>query len=297
MPHFKRGFWLSACMAMLFMAAGCFQPAGGGLEATNIAQALPTFTLFPSDTPSPFPQPTEAPTDLIAQDVPTVQIVEVNTEVAMLQDPNLDPFWQTATAAYLSGVGGQPLDVIPLDVATLNPDYQLATDMVRQATETAAYPATQTAQAIFGFPTATVPFVIQPTFTLSGPIVQGNDCVYEVQATDKNLFRISLLFGIPYANIAQASGLVNPNIIHVGDRLVIPGCGSTGYIPPATSIPTYLPGTTPVPPGNNGTYLVQAGDTLFGLSIQWGTTINAIAALNQIANVNLIYIGQTLYIP
>lgn len=295
MHHFKRGFWLSACVIMLLTAAGCFQPAGGGLEATNIAQALPTFTPFPTATASQLPLPTEQPTDIAIQEVPTLALA---TEVAMLQDTSIDPFWQTATAAYLLESGQlPPVDVVPLDVATLDPNYVLATQMVRDATETAAFPMTQTAQAIFGFPTATSPLIIQPTWTSAGPIVTGNDCVYEVQATDRNLFRISLLFGITYQSIAAASGLVNPNIIHVGDRLIIPGCGTTGYVPPPTSIPTYLPGQTPVPPGNNGTYVVVAGDTLFALSILWGTTIQEIAALNQIANVNLIFIGQTLYIP
>jgi lysozyme len=136
-----------------------------------------------------------------------------------------------------------------------------------------------------------------PTYTLSGPILSGTDCVYEVQPIDRNLYRISLLFGIPYMDIATKSNLVNPNLIHVGDKLIIPGCGVTGYQPPPTSIPTYYPGATPPAPGNNGTYVVQAGDTLFALSLQWGTTVNAIASLNQIANPNLIFVGQTLYRP
>jgi LysM repeat protein len=294
MHHFKRGFWLSTCIVMLLTAAGCFQPAGGGLEATNIAQALPTFTPFPTNTELPLP--TEAPTDITIQEVPTLALA---TEVAMLQDPNLDPFWQTATAAYLIDIGqAPPVDVVPLDVATLDPNLALATQMVREATETAAFPLTQTAQAIFGNPTATSPIILQPTWTLAGPIVQGNDCIYEVQPTDRNLFRISLLYGVTYQSIAAASGLVNPNIIHVGDRLVIPGCGTTGQIPPPTSMPTFAPGQTPLPPGgNNGTYVVVPGDTLFALSIAWGTTVQQIAAINQIANVNLIYVGQTLYIP
>ena len=92
--------------------------------------------------------------------------------------------------------------------------------------------------------------------------------------------------------------MVNPNLIHVGDKLIIPGCGTTGYQPPPTSIPTNNPGYTPNPGGGSGqSYVVQQGDTLFALSLSWGTTVNAIAALNQIANINLIYIGQTLYVP
>ncbi len=299
--HLMRRVWLTGWIVVLFLAAGCFQPAGGGLEATSVAQALPTFTPYPTDTPSPIPIPTDTPTDDIPPtDVPTIEIIEPSTQVALLPDnQDLDPIWQTATAVFLISQGQQPLDVVPLDVPTLDPLLQQATDMVRQATETAAMPMTLTAIAIQGGPTET-PIFINPTFTPqpSGPIPSGNDCIYEVQPTDVNLYRISLLFGIPYLSIATATHMVNPNLIHVGDKLVIPGCGTTGYQPPPTSIPTYYPGYTPNPGGGSGqTYTVVWGDTLFALSIRWGTTINAIASLNGIQNVNLIYVDQVLTIP
>ena len=299
--HLLRRVWLTGWIVVLFLAAGCFQPAGGGLEATSVAQALPTFTPFPTDTASPLPPPSETPTDLIAPtNAPTIEIIEPSTQVALLPDnQELDPIWQTATAVYLISQGQQPSDAViePLDVATIDPLLQQATDMVRQATETAGVPLTQTAIAISG-PTPT-PILIQPTSAPGNVVVpSGNDCVYEVQPTDVNLYRISLLFGIPYLSIAAATHMVNPNLIHVGDKLIIPGCGTTGYQPPPTSIPTNYPGYTPNPGGGSGqSYVVQQGDTLFALSLSWGTTVNAIAALNQIPNVNLIYIGQTLYIP
>jgi LysM repeat protein len=257
-----------------------------------VLEAQPTFTPLPSNTP--IPPPTETPTDFILPtEAPTLAIVDISTQVVLLPDQQLDPIWQTATAIYLESLGQQPPDA-QQDLATLDPLLQQATDMVRQATETAAFPATQTAQAIFGFPTATTIF-IQPT--ASGPILQGADCVYEVQPSDPNLYRISLKFGVTYMEIAQRTNMVNPNLIHVGDRLIIPGCGTTGYVPPPTSTPGVgVPGATPVP-GGGGTYVVRAGDTLFALSLQWGTTVSAIAALNGIQNVNLIYVDQVLTIP
>jgi rare lipoprotein A len=44
-----------------------------------------------------------------------------------------------------------------------------------------------------------------------------------------------------------------------------------------------------------GAYVVQRGDTLSELALQWGTTVDALAAANGIADPDLIYIGQTLY--
>jgi rare lipoprotein A len=44
-----------------------------------------------------------------------------------------------------------------------------------------------------------------------------------------------------------------------------------------------------------GAYVVQRGDTLSELALQWGTTVEALAAANSIADPDLIYIGQTLF--
>ncbi|RIK23107.1 MAG: hypothetical protein DCC51_04165 [Anaerolineae bacterium] len=45
------------------------------------------------------------------------------------------------------------------------------------------------------------------------------------------------------------------------------------------------------------TYIVQPGDTLWRISRQFGTTVDAIVQANNIPNPNLIYVGQTLEIP
>ena len=44
------------------------------------------------------------------------------------------------------------------------------------------------------------------------------------------------------------------------------------------------------------TYTVKKGDTLSGIAKKYGTTVNALAQLNNIKNVNLIYVGQKLTI-
>ncbi len=44
-----------------------------------------------------------------------------------------------------------------------------------------------------------------------------------------------------------------------------------------------------------GAYVVQRGDTLSELALQWGTTVEALAAANGIADPDVIYTGQTLY--
>ena len=59
--------------------------------------------------------------------------------------------------------------------------------------------------------------------------------------------------------------------------------------------------TTPVvtAPAQSSTvaYTVKSGDTLSEIAKEYGTTINAIASLNNISNPDLIYVGQYLLIP
>lgn len=44
-----------------------------------------------------------------------------------------------------------------------------------------------------------------------------------------------------------------------------------------------------------GAYVVQSGDTLSGLALQLGTSVDYLASVNGIANPDLIYAGQTIY--
>ena len=69
---------------------------------------------------------------------------------------------------------------------------------------------------------------------VAAPPIQTSD-EYVVQAGD-TLFAIALRFGVTAAEIAAANGLSNPNLIFVGQRLVIPGNGPLAE--PAIVAPT-----------------------------------------------------------
>lgn len=49
--------------------------------------------------------------------------------------------------------------------------------------------------------------------------------------------------------------------------------------------------------GGPNTYMVQTGDTLFGIALRYGVDPATLAAHNNIADPNYIRIGQVLYIP
>jgi LysM repeat protein len=123
-----------------------------------------------------------------------------------------------------------------------------------------------------------------------GTTVLAQQTVHVVVPGD-NLFRISLRYGVSMQAIASANGITNFNLIFVGQRLTIPAGGTT---PPPTPVPG---GPTPTPVPAEGSYTVVRGDTLGAIARRFGTTVQALASLNGIANPNLIFPGQVLRIP
>ncbi len=115
--------------------------------------------------------------------------------------------------------------------------------------------------------------LIIPTLPAPGP----GPTTYVVLAGD-NLYRISLKFGVSVEAIVAVNHIVNPWLIRAGQVLVIPT------------------GTTPIPPAGR-THVVRVGDTVWAIAALYRVTPWAIIALNNLANPNLIYVGQVLRIP
>lgn len=139
---------------------------------------------------------------------------------------------------------------------------------------------------------------------VSGPLdranAQGGNTITHVVQPGENLYRISLRYGVSVQDIVTANNIANPNIIYVGQVLIIPVRGTTPPTQPPTNPTTPVPPTnptTPVPPATGGQYTVVRGDTLSSIARRFGVTVQAIASANNIANPNLIYVGQVLTIP
>jgi len=81
---------------------------------------------------------------------------------------------------------------------------------------------------------------------------------------------------------------VNPQLLKINDQLTVWDTGSA---------PDDSGGDTTPDPEPQIKHTVKSGETLFAISIKYGTTVAKIVEANNIANPNLIDVGQVLIIP
>jgi LysM repeat protein len=123
--------------------------------------------------------------------------------------------------------------------------------------------------------------------SVATPVAGGDDLV--VQPGD-TLWDIALKHGTSVAALAALNGLEDPSYIQVGQRIQLqPPSPPAMPSPPATPSPPAQP--EPI------LHVVAPDQTLWGISLQYGTTVTALVELNQIADPSLIRIGQVLAIP
>ena len=111
------------------------------------------------------------------------------------------------------------------------------------------------------------------------PPPSGPTTTYVVQRGD-TLGVIAARHGTTVNELVALNGIMNPNLIYVGQVLKVSG-----------------PGTSPQPPSDVCIYWVKSGDTLTKIALQYGTTVWAIAIANNLANPSFIWVGQELIIP
>ncbi|MDD3303539.1 MAG: GH25 family lysozyme [Clostridia bacterium] len=103
-----------------------------------------------------------------------------------------------------------------------------------------------------------------------------HNIVYTVRYGD-TLSGIAYRYGTTVSELVRINGIKNPNLIYVGQRIII-RC-SEDKINQSTI-----------------TYKVRYGDTLSGIAYRYGTTVSEVARINGIKNPNLIYVNQILKI-
>ena len=105
-------------------------------------------------------------------------------------------------------------------------------------------------------------------------IVAASSVDYTVEGGD-TLGKIAKAHGVSVTALADANDISNPNLIHIGQVLAIPG---------EEGKPDEV-------------YVVRRGDTLRRIASNYSTSASVLAEANNISNPNLIRIGQKIVVP
>lgn len=309
-------------LLIVLAAAGCLRSASEPIDSPG---AAPRNT----DTPFPTPFPTLPTNTPFVITQPVEVMVTSIVEVTSTPEPTSEFQVQVADASLADANNNSEQPAVNQEFQptitpfVANPEeatqYAQATEIIAQATQ-AAINMTLTAQGpVTPLPTFTPtidPF-LTPMFTAtftSAPVQQGFDCVHEVRAGE-TLYRLSLRYGVLVQDIARLSNISNIQLIVIGQRLTIPGCGTTGTYPPPTSTNTPDPTqvalgfsapastggttTTTTQPIVGGTqYTVRQGETLFEIGLRYGVSVDQIMAANpSITDASFILMETTIIIP
>ena len=114
-------------------------------------------------------------------------------------------------------------------------------------------------------------------------VVQADSPTVHTVAWGETLYSIARAYGVTPQAIADVNGIHVNSWVYAGTQLKIPN---------QTSVPASISPTTP-----SGFYTVRAGDTLFSIANRFGTTVNALAAANNLPPNGVIYVGWSLKIP
>ena len=114
------------------------------------------------------------------------------------------------------------------------------------------------------------------------PVFEAADVIYTVVKGD-TLSSIAKKYGTTYQKLAKYNGIENPNLIHVGQKIKIPG--TVQEKPAPASKPEYI------------VYTVVKGDNLSKIAKRYGTTYPVIAKYNGIKWPYIIRPGQQIKIP
>lgn len=114
---------------------------------------------------------------------------------------------------------------------------------------------------------------------------------YTVQSGD-TLSGIALKFSTTSSKLAQLNSISNPNLIYVGQKLLVSQSSTSSSNSSNQSNSSSSSMTTDS--ATAASYTVKSGDTLSTIASQHNTTVNQIVSLNQLSNPNLIYVGQVL---
>ena len=113
-------------------------------------------------------------------------------------------------------------------------------------------------------------------------------------------------YGVPAHEFRAANGAVKLNkkgVLAVNQSIMVPMKSATAVAAAAPAKATHAKNTAPatkadvVPASSGSTYIVRAGDTLYGIAQKAGATVDDILALNRLKSSAVIQPGLRLRLP
>ena len=118
------------------------------------------------------------------------------------------------------------------------------------------------------------------TITLQNASTPTVNTDFVIVKRGDTLSQIALQYNTSYQYLAKINDISNPNLIFVGQKIYVPTLTSSNK------------GDT-----SHVLYVVKSGNTLTQISRLYDVSIQSIAQLNDIRNINLIFAGEILKIP
>lgn len=279
---------------LLLILPGCFRQAGEAFESpdTNSVQPTPE-GVTPEDnidsesaeTLEPTSENQLPPVTIISPPTATETDEEIDTEGDGEETPESQDVGEPEEQPTL---GGQVEEVVtPTVQVFITPGASLPITEIAP-TQNSLSPSTTGGG---GLPTATPSGLITPT-ALGDQ--QGDGCTYTIQPGN-TLFSIARTNNIDLDALRAANPELVGDLIQVGQVLNIPGCGE-GLDDQGNPIATAAP-TGGTNASGQTVHTVAAGDTLVRIARQYNVTVQQIVSANNLANPNLLDVGQQLIIP
>ena len=138
-------------------------------------------------------------------------------------------------------------------------------------------------------PTAEVPSTLLGT---GSPTPEPTRFLTHIVQAGESLTSIATDYGTTVEAIVAANRIEDPRSLRTGQELIIPLAGSVGG-------PTPVPGAPTAPPRGTEVvvHVVQPGDSLLGIALQYDTSVEVIMTANDLADAQWIFAGQELLIP
>lgn len=108
------------------------------------------------------------------------------------------------------------------------------------------------------------------------PEPEDKETIEYIVKRGDTLSQIAYTYGTTVQELVRLNNIANPNLIYVGQKLII----QIGKEDEQNEI----------------VYTVKRGDTLSQIALDYGTTVSRLVQINNIANPNLIYVGQKIKI-